>query len=112
LVGLSTVVGESAFTPRLENDPVVVSTKSISSLLSALEHDLALHHPTLTAAPQARRSDGYLVLTGTDGAELGQVEWTPASPGFSVLRGAAPAVAALVLLLVAAAVILFLKVRN
>ena len=111
LVGLSTVVGESASTPRLAGDPIVVSTKPISSLLSALENDLAFQQPTLTEPRPAGESDGYLVLRGADDTVLGQVEWAPARPGFSVLRGAAPAVAALILLLVAAAVVLLLRVR-
>ena len=111
LVGLSTVVGESASTPRLAGDPIVVSTKPISSLLSALENDLAFQQPTLTEPRPAGESDGYLVLRGADDTMLGQVEWAPARPGFSVLRGAAPAVAALILLLVAAAVVLLLRVR-
>ncbi len=112
LVGISTVVGESESTPRLQNDPVVVSTKPIASLLTALETDLALQRPTLTEAGPAHESDGRLVLEGPDGAVLGHVRWSPARPGLSVLRGAAPAMAGLILLLAAAAVVLFVRVRG
>jgi len=112
LVGFGTVVPEDATQPRLDNDPVIVSAKPISEFLTALEKDLAIRSPVLTEAGPSQVNEGYLVLSGPDDTVLGQVRWTPDSPGLSVLRGAAPAVAGLILLLVAAAVILFFRVRG
>ena len=112
LVGLGTVVREDLTTPRLDNDPVIVSVKPVSELLLALEKDLAIRGPTLTEDGPAQDHQGYLLLKGPDGAVLGQVRWTPDRPGFSVLTGAAPAVGGLILLLAAAAVALFIRVRR
>lgn len=112
LVGLGTVVPEDAAAPRLANDPVVVSVKPVSDLLTALETDLAITDPVLVEAGASPNHQGYLVLTGPDGAPLGHVRWTPDRPGFSVLTGAAPAVAGLILLLALAAAALFVRVRG
>lgn len=112
LVGLGTVVREDLSMPRLNNDPVIVSAKPVSELLSALEKDLAIRSPTLTRAWPPQDSQGYLVLKGPDDVVLGQILWTPDRPGLSVLKGAAPAVTALILLLAVAALALFIRVRG
>lgn len=112
LVGFGTVVREDLSSPRLNNDPVIVSAKPVSELLSALEKDLAIKSPTLTRAWPPRDDQGYLVLKGPNDVVLGQVRWTPDRPGLSVLKGAAPAVSGLVLLLAVAAVALFGRVRG
>ncbi|MDP3802442.1 ATP-binding protein [Brevundimonas sp.] len=112
LVGLGTVVREDLTQPRLDNDPVIVSAKPVSEFLGALEKDLAIVSPTLTEAGPSRDNQGYLVLEGPGDVVLGQVRWTPDRPGFSVLKGAAPAVGGLILLLAAAAMALFLRVRG
>lgn len=112
LVGVGTVVREDLTRPRLDNDPVVVSVKPVSELLIALEKDLAIQSPVLTEAGPSGGRQGYLVLKGAGDVMLGQVRWTPDRPGFSVLTGAAPAVGGLILLLAAAAVALFARVRG
>ena len=112
LVGLGTVVREDMLVPRLDNDPVIVSAKPVSGFLTSLEKDLAILGPTLIGADAARNTPGYLVLEGSDDAVLGQVEWTPARPGLSVLKDAAPMVGLLILLLASAAFALFLKVSR
>ncbi|TAJ67405.1 ATP-binding protein [Brevundimonas sp.] len=112
LVGLGTVVREDLSAPRLDNDPVVVSAKPLSGFLTSLEKDLAIHGPRLIAADAPRGSPGYLALAAADDAVLGQVVWTPARPGLSVLRDAAPMVGLLILLLVVAAVALFLRISR
>jgi len=112
LVGLGTVVPEDTSTARLDNDPVIVSAKPLSGFLASLEKDLAFHGPTLLGTDARRTSRGFLVLTGPDDAALGEVAWTPARPGLSVLREAAPMVALLILLLAAAAVALVLRVSR
>mgnify|MGYP000114840827 CR=1 FL=1 len=111
LVGLGTVVREDPSVPRLDNDPVIVSAKPVSELLTALEKDLAIRSPVLTGVGPSGDSQGHLTLKGPGGAVLGQVRWTPDRPGFSVLKGAAPAILGLILLLAAAAMALFLRVR-
>ncbi len=112
LVGVGTVVREDLTRPRLDNDPVVVSVKPVSELLIALEKDLAIQSPVLTEAGPSGDRQGYLVLKGAGDVVLGQVRWTPERPGLSVLTGAAPSVGGLILLLVAAAVALFIRVRG
>ena len=112
LVGFGTVVREDLSSPRLNNDPVIVSAKPISELLAALEKDLAISSPVLTGAGPSKDKEGYLMLKGAGDMVLGQVRWTPDRPGLSVLKGAAPAVAGLILLLAAAAVALFVRVRG
>lgn len=112
LVGLGTVVPEDMTTARLDQDPVVVSAKPLSGFLTSLEKDLALRDPILAGTGAGRRSPGYLALAGPDDVALGMVEWTPARPGLSVLRDAAPMVALLVLLIAAAAVTLVLRVTQ
>jgi len=112
LVGFGTVVREDMSQPRLDNDPVVVSAKPISGFLTALEKDLAIRKPVLTRGGPSAANVSSLELKGPDGAVLGQVRWTADRPGLSVLKGAAPAVAGLIVLLAAAAVILFLRVRG
>ncbi|WP_439477534.1 sensor histidine kinase [Brevundimonas sp.] len=112
LVGFGTVVREDLSMPRLNNDPVIVSAKPVSELLTALEKDLAIRSPTLTGAGPPQDDQGYLVLKGPNDLVLGQVRWTPDRPGLSVLKGAAPAVVGLILLLAAAAVALFVRVRG
>ncbi len=112
LVGFGTVVREDLKAPRLDNDPVVVSAKPISELLIALEKDLAIRNPVLTDAGPSKDNQGYLALKGAGGVVLGQVRWTPERPGLSVLTGATPAVGGLILLLAAAAVALFARVRG
>jgi signal transduction histidine kinase len=112
LVAFGTVVREDMSAPRLDNDPVIVSAKPVSELLMALEKDLAIRSPTLTEDRALLDGQGYLVLKGRDGAVLGQVRWTPDRPGLSVLKGAAPAVGGLILLLAAAAAALFVRVRG
>ncbi|MDP1778478.1 MAG: ATP-binding protein, partial [Brevundimonas sp.] len=107
-----TVVREDLSMPRLNNDPVIVSAKPVSELLTALEKDLAIRSPTLTGAGPPQDDQGYLVLKGPNDVVLGQVRWTPDRPGLSVLKGAAPAVAGLILLLAAAALALFVRVRG
>jgi signal transduction histidine kinase len=112
LVGLGTIVPEDLTTARLDNDPVVVSAKPLSGFLASLEKDLAFHGPTLIGTDARRGSPGNLSLTGPDDVVLGRVEWTPARPGLSVLRDAAPMVGLLILLLAAAAVALVLRVTH
>lgn len=112
LVGLGTIVPEDMTTARLDQDPVVVSAKLLSGFLASLEKDLAFRDPTLAGTDVARRSTGNLPLAGPDDVALGVVEWTPARPGLSVLRDAAPLVALLVLLLAVAAVALVLRVTQ
>lgn len=112
LVGFGTVVREDMSAPRLDNDPVIVSAKPLSGLLTSLEKDLAIQGPTLTGAEAARNTPGYLVLEGANDAVLGEVRWTPARPGLSVLEDAAPLVGGLILLLAVAAVALLLKVSR
>lgn len=112
LVALGTVVPEDQSTPRLDNDPVIVSAKPVSELLTALEKDLAIRSPVLTEPGTWRANEGNLFLRDADGKALGQVRWTPDRPGLSVLKGAAPAVAGLILLLAAAAFALFIRVRG
>lgn len=112
LVALGTVVPEDMTQPRLDSDPVIVSAKPISDLLSALEKDLAIRNPVITNNGASGSREGYLVLHGPDDAVLGHVRWTPDRPGLSVLQGAAPAVAGLILLLAAAALALFVRVHG
>ena len=112
LVGFGTVVREDLSMLRLNSDPVIVSAKPVSELLTALEKDLAILSPILTEVGPTGDSQGYLMLEGPGDVVLGQVLWTPDRPGFSVLKGAAPAVAGLVLLLAAAALALFVRVRG
>lgn len=112
LVGFGTVVPEDGTQPRLDNDPVIVSAKPISGFLTALEKDLAIQDPRVGPPGATREGQGYVVLEGPGGSVLGQVRWTPDRPGFSVLTEAAPAMAGLILFLVAAAVALFLRVRG
>lgn len=112
LVGFGTVVPEDAAVSRLNNDPVIVSAKPVSELLTALEKDLAIQSPVLTEAGPFSDNQGYLPLNGDGELALGQVRWTPDRPGLSVLQGAAPPVAALILLLAAAAFALFVRVRG
>ena len=112
LVAFGTVVREDLSAPRLDNDPVIVSAKPISGLLTALEKDLAIRGPVLTDAGPSKDNQGYLVLKGAGDVVLGQIRWTPDRPGLSVLKGAAPAVAVLILLLAAAAVALFARIRG
>lgn len=113
LVGLGTVVPEDASTPRLPTDPIIVSAKPVSVLLTSLERDLALRSPTLAEPGAAARGDhGGIILEGPDGAPLTQVLWTPADPGRAVLFGAAPMIGGVILLLAAAAAALLLRVRH
>lgn len=112
LVAFGTVVPEDLTTSRLDNDPVIVSAKPVSELLVALEKDLAIPAPVLGEAGPSTENQGYLMLNGPGDKALGQVRWTADRPGMTVLNGAAPAVAGLILLLAAAAVILFLRVRG
>jgi signal transduction histidine kinase len=112
LVGFGTVVPEDMTQPRLQNDPVIVSAKPISELLGALEKDLAIRNPVIAETGVSGSKQGYLVLSGPDGEVLGHVRWTPDRPGLSVLQGAAPAVAGLILLLAAAALALFVRVHG
>ena len=112
LVGLGTIVPEDLSVPRLNNDPVVVSAKPLSGFLTSLEKDLAIRAPKLVAADAPRTAQGYLDLKTADGAPLGQIAWTPPRPGLSVLRDAAPMVGLVILLLVVAAVALFLRVSR
>ncbi|MEJ6788472.1 ATP-binding protein [Brevundimonas sp. BR2-1] len=112
LVGLGTVVPEDMSTPRLSTDPIIVSAKPVSVLLASLEKDLALQAPALADADAARGDRGGIVLNGPEGAPLGQVLWTPADPGRAVLLGAAPVIGAVILLLAAAVVALFLRISR
>ncbi len=112
LVGLGTVVREDLATPRLDNDPVIVSAKPVSEFLTALEKDLRLRGPALGDPGVGGEGRGYIMLKGPGDAVLGQVSWTPDRPGLSVLEGAAPAVGGLILLLAAAAAALFLRVSH
>ncbi len=112
LVAFGTVVPEDATTPRLDNDPVIVSAKPVSELLTALAKDLAIRSPVLDPPGASDESQGYLTLEGPGDAVLGQVRWTPDRPGLSVLQGAAPAVGGLILLLAAAAGALFLRIGH
>lgn len=112
LVGFGTVVPEDMSLPRLVSDPVIVSAKPVSELLGALEKDLAIPNPVLTNHGASGDNQGFLVLYGPDDAVLGHVRWTPDRPGLSLLQGAAPAVAGLILLLAAAALALFARVHG
>ncbi len=113
LVGVGTVVPEDMSTARLDNDPIIVSAKPLSGFLTSLEQDLAFLGPVLVGTDaRGSKSQGLLALAGPDGTALGEVEWTPARPGLSVLRDAAPLVALLILLLAAAAVTLVLRVAR
>lgn len=112
LVGLGTVVPEDASTPRLPTDPIIVSARPVSVLLTSLEKDLALQSPTLAEPGAAAAGRGGIVLEGPDGRPLTQVLWTPADPGRAVLFGAAPIIGGVVLLLAAAAAVLLLRIRH
>jgi signal transduction histidine kinase len=112
LVGLGTVVPEDLSTPRLTADPVIVSAKPISVLLTSLEKDLALRSPALAEADADHGDSGAIVLKGLDGAPLGKVLWTPADPGRAVLLGAAPVIGGVILLLAAITVALALRISR
>ncbi|HEX8662368.1 MAG TPA: ATP-binding protein [Brevundimonas sp.] len=112
LVGLGTVVPEDLSTPRLSADPVIVSAKPVSVLLTSLEKDLALRAPTLAEADAADSDRGAIVLKGLDGAPLGKIMWTPADPGRAVLLSAAPVIGGVILLLAAITVALSLRIRG
>ena len=110
LVAVSTVVPDTGDMPRPARDPVVVTASALSSFLEALPRDLAIDAPRFIAADETASASIPVLPPG--GAALGKVAWTPEQPGRRLLLDAAPLLAIVVLLLIAAGVALFLAMDR
>lgn len=109
LVAAVPVVGEDAAAPVSPSRTVLVSARRVSSLVNDLERDLGL---TGVRMSRSGASAGETAIPLVSGTGMGHaIVWTPARPGFGLLGGAAPWLAAALLLLVAALLIGGLKVR-
>jgi signal transduction histidine kinase/CheY-like chemotaxis protein len=75
-------------------DPVVVSGRKVSAVVSELGRDLLISNARLTPAqgPEQPR----VALKGPGGAPLAAITWSPARPGLTMLRRAAPLLLAIV----------------
>ena len=110
LVAASTVVPEDRTIPRPLLDPVVVSAQPISVLVASLEPDLAIASPRFVDVPA--EGPAQVTVAGRAGEPLGSLVWTPAEPGHGLLRDAAPVMAAVLLVLIAASVLLLVWVDR
>lgn len=110
LVAASTVVPEDRTIPRPLLDPVVVSAQPISVLVASLEPDLSIASPRFVTTP----AEGPARVTVSDraGSPLGSLVWTPAEPGHGLLRDAAPVMASVLLIVIAASVLLLVWVDR
>lgn len=113
LVGLGTVVREDLDTPRLDNDPVVVSAVAMPAFITTLERDLALERPTyLPTGAEGEAGQTWIAVADHTGRPLGHIAWTLDHPGRSVLADAAPFVGLVLLLITTAAVLILVRVRR
>lgn len=110
MVAVSTVVPEDASVARLPVDPVVVSGKPISSLVSMLGPELAISDARF--GPVGSRAGSSVIVRDDAGRPLGAVLWTPDLPGRRLLAEAVPIMLGAMLVLLTGALVLFLWIRK
>lgn len=110
MVAVSTVVPEDASVARLPVDPVVVSGKPISSLVSVLGPDLAISNARF--GPVGAQAGSSVVVRDDTGRPLGAILWTPDLPGRRLLVEAVPIMLGVMLVLLSGALVLFLWIRK
>lgn len=110
LVAVSSVVPETV--ARVSPTPygVVVSGRKIAGLLKVLRDDIGILSPALVS--QSPEASPGVALAGEDGEPIAALTWSPAAPGFRVLRDAAPLIVVIALALGAAAMLLLRYVSG
>jgi len=100
-VSAATIVPEDVAHATVEPfDPVVVSGRKVSAVVSELGGDLLISNAHLTQGQG--REQPRVALKGPDGAPLAAITWTPARPGLTMLVRAAPLLLAIVAVLLTA----------
>lgn len=112
LMAASDVVAE---TPRVaasrHTAPVVIVTarRISASFILGMQEDLGVPGLALVAKSPASPS---VPLHDASGETIGFLSWTPANPGMSLLKAAAPAIATVFIILIVASLVLFRRVAE
>ena len=112
-VVVADVIAETATVAASRPPPptIVVSARRISaSVIRGMQEDLGT--PGLTLAARSAPDVPSVPLVDPTGKEVGALAWTPTNPGMSLLRKAAPWLAAGFMVLVGASIVLLLRVAE
>ncbi len=110
LVAVSSVAPEDETVTRPARAAIVVSAQPVSAFLTSLVDELAIVAPKLMAPNAARVGD--VSLSDASGRALGAVSWTPLRPGRGIVDQALPGLGAILVLLTACGVALFIRVDG
>lgn len=111
LVAVSTVVPETRSEPwRPGPSPAVVSVRRMDGrFLGDLARDLRISDPHVHSS--VSQTEDSLPMIGMDGTQIGQISWTPKTPGEGRIREIYPQLIAAMLVLLAAGLALALHIR-
>lgn len=111
-VAVSNIVPEdAAHRDATFADPLVATGQRVSSIIPRLSEDLALDRPRLSLQG-AVVPEPFVTLRAPDGSAIGKISWQAGKPGGHLLVSAAPAVALLVLVALAALLAGMVRIRR